>query len=69
MVIMLRLLLSILSRMRTSLEGKPSQRYRDLPSSEGPYSELLPLSAQLGEGDGTPLQHSCLENPMGGGAW
>ena len=21
------------------------------------------------EGDGTPLQHSCLENPMGGGAW
>ena len=23
----------------------------------------------LGEGDGTPLQYSCLENPMGGGAW
>ena len=22
-----------------------------------------------GEGDGSPLQHSCLENPMGGGAW
>ena len=22
-----------------------------------------------GEGDGTPLQYSCLENPMGGGAW
>ena len=22
-----------------------------------------------GEGDGTPLQHSCLENPMDGGAW
>ena len=22
-----------------------------------------------GEGDGTPLQHSCLENPMAGGAW
>ena len=21
-----------------------------------------------GEGDGTPLQYSCLENPMGGGA-
>ena len=21
------------------------------------------------EGNGTPLQHSCLENPMGGGAW
>ena len=22
-----------------------------------------------GEGDGTPLQYSCLENPMGRGAW
>ena len=22
-----------------------------------------------GEGDGTPLQNSCLENPMDGGAW
>ena len=23
----------------------------------------------VGEGNGTPLQYSCLENPMGGGAW
>ena len=23
----------------------------------------------LGEGNGTPLQYSCLGNPMGGGAW
>ena len=23
----------------------------------------------LGEDDGTPLQYSCLENPMDGGAW
>ena len=22
-----------------------------------------------GEGNGTPLQYSCLENPLGGGAW
>ena len=21
------------------------------------------------EGNGTPVQYSCLENPMGGGAW
>ena len=25
--------------------------------------------AYVGEGDGTPLQYSCLENPMDGGAW
>ena len=23
----------------------------------------------IGEGNGTPLQYSCLENPMNGGAW
>ena len=23
----------------------------------------------VGEGNGTPLQHSCLENPRDGGAW
>ena len=23
----------------------------------------------LGEGNGTPLQYSCLENPMDGGVW
>ena len=29
----------------------------------------LPLDLSLGEGDGTPLQYSCLENPMDRGAW
>ena len=27
------------------------------------------LLAMCGEGNGTPLQYSCLENPMDGGAW
>ena len=27
------------------------------------------LSIHIGEGNGTPLQYSCLENPMDGGAW
>ena len=27
------------------------------------------LAHMHGEGSGTPLQHSCLENPMDGGAW
>ena len=26
-------------------------------------------SSILGEGSGSPLQYSCLENPMDGGAW
>ena len=27
------------------------------------------LMQNIGEGNGTPLQYSCLENPMEGGAW
>ena len=27
------------------------------------------LGNYLGEGNGTPLQYSCLKNPMDGGAW
>ena len=30
---------------------------------------LLLFSRVHGEGNGTPLQYSCLENPMDGGAW
>ena len=30
---------------------------------------LSPCLFNFGEGNGTPLQYSCLENPMDGGAW
>ena len=30
---------------------------------------LICSSVYVGEGNGTPLQYSCLENPMDGGAW
>ena len=30
---------------------------------------VVPLYYMTGEGNGTPLQYSCLENPMDGGAW
>ena len=31
--------------------------------------EFRGLYSPWGEGNGTPLQYSCLENPMDGGAW
>ena len=44
-----------------------------------PYGHILHLilkqpsfatsRRKVGESDGTPLQYSCLENPMDGGAW
>ena len=30
---------------------------------------LPPVNMLMGEGNGTPLQYSCLENPMDRGAW
>ena len=30
---------------------------------------MISGSSAFGEGNGTPLQYSCLENPMDGGAW
>ena len=33
------------------------------------WGGLTDSCEKKGEGDGTPLQSSCLENPMGGGAW
>ena len=35
-----------------------------------PAMGLIPGSGRPpGEGHGNPLQYSCLENPMAGGAW
>ena len=31
--------------------------------------DITNLDSIFGEGNGTPLQYSCLENPMDGGAW
>ena len=30
---------------------------------------FIQVSIDSGEGNGKPLQYSCLENPMDGGAW
>ena len=39
------------------------------PGEDGDLG-FMPLSSDyIREGDGTPLQHSCLENPMDGGTW
>ena len=32
-------------------------------------NDCLPVRYSDGEGSGTPLQYSCLENPMDRGAW
>ena len=43
------------------------QWLRICPAMQGTWFD--PSQGTKGEGDGTPLQYSCLENPMDGGAW
>ena len=37
--------------------------------SAGDPGSIPVLGRSPGEGNGNPLQYSCLENPMDGGAW
>ena len=56
----------ILISLRVSLVA---QMVKHLPASAGDPG-LIPGSGRApGEGNGNPLQYSCLENPMDRGAW
>ena len=44
-------------------DGKASDYNAEDPGS------IPGLARSSGEGNGNPLQYSCLENPMDGGAW
>ena len=47
------------------MQGPP----RVAPTISQSLLKLYKINRDLGEGNGTPLQYSCLENPMDGGAW
>ena len=42
---------------------------KNLPAMAGDTGLIPGLGRSPGEGNGNPLQYSCLENPMGRGAW
>ena len=42
---------------------------KNLPANVGNSGSVPGLGRSLGEGNGNPLQYSCLENPMDRGAW
>ena len=44
------------------------EAYREKKKEEE-KEKLKGIAYRYGEGNGTPLQYSCLENPMIGGAW
>ena len=41
----------------------------NLPASAGDMGLIPGLGKSPGEGNGNPLQYSCLENPIDRGAW
>ena len=50
-------------------EMSPLSSHRLLVYSQGRRHKGLSQPSFMREGTGTPLQYSCLENPMDGGAW
>ena len=46
-----------------------AQTVKRLAYNVGDLGSIPGLGRSSGEGNGNPLQYSCLENPMDGGAW
>ena len=61
---------NILLRIFASVLGFPSGSVgKNLTANAGDLGSIPGLGRSLGEGNGNPLQYSCLENPMNRGAW
>ena len=45
------------------------QMVKNLPAMQQTQAQSLGQEYSPGEGNGNPLQYSCLENPMDRGAW
>ena len=46
-----------------------AQVVKNLPAYAGDVGSVPGWGQSPGEGNGNPLQYSCLENPMDGGVW
>ena len=60
------------SQLYAGKESFGASQVKNLPASAGAagaMGSILALGRFPGEGNGNPLQHSCLENPMDRGAW
>ena len=63
--------------MYSNIEGRYGRRWgfpgssvvKNLPASARDFSSISRSERSPGEGNGNPLQYSCLENPMDRGAW
>ena len=49
--------------------SQAAQEVKNLPANAGDAGLIPGLGISSGEGNGCPLQYSCLENSMERGAW
>ena len=54
---------------KKSLGENGSSDSKESTHNAGDLGSIPGLGRSPGEGNGNPLQNSCLENPMDGGAW
>ena len=59
----------ILLRRGDSRPSLIAQSVKNMPANEGDPGSIHGLGRSPGEGNGNPLQYSCLENLMDRGAW
>ena len=59
------------SKFNKRIKSSPRTKLREEPHENDQRREahFSGLEFIFGEGNGNPLQYSCLENPMDGGAW
>ena len=56
-------------KMLTTVGFPGGSVVKNLPANARDKDLILRLERSSGEGNGNPLQYSCLENPMDRGAW
>ena len=56
-------------QLRLCLGFPGSSVVKSLPANAGDVGSIPELGRLPGEGNGNPLQYSCLENPLDRGAW
>ena len=64
--------MSLMAKNLPAMWESPGLVLKNLPANAGDIGDvglILGLGRSPGGGHGNPLQYSCLENPMDGGAW
>ena len=61
--------MKILSKIFRNNQKRKEMYHLKILFEDNKDTNISKLTMFIGEGNGTPLQYSCLENPMDGGAW